>query len=582
MPIKRVVAPQIDFSGLRRELGLPDEFPEAVLAEAGEAARATRMPETDRSAIEFVTIDPASSRDLDQAMHLSRRPGGGYRVHYAIADVASYVRPGGVLEAESWRRGQTVYLPDGRVPLHPPVLSEDAVSLLPGVDRAAVVWTIDLDGDGETVAVRLERARVRSRAKLDYAGVQRQIDAGTAPEMLTLLPEIGGLLARRASDRGAVNLPLPSQDVERDSGGWRLVLRAPLPIEEHNAQISLLTGMAAARIMLDGGIGLLRTMPRPKPEAVEKLRAAAGPLGIPWPDGAQVGAVIAAVDPADPRGAAFLDQAAELLRGAAYTAFGVPTPPEPGRGGATQGAAAQGAAQGAAGQGAAGQGAAAQGAAGQGAAAQGAASQGAAAQGAASQGAAAQGAAGQGAAARGAADHGTAGRGAAAEARRREGDGQRPESGGDVPGLPEDAGHGGVGAPYAHVTAPLRRLADRYATEACLAMYEGRPVPGWVLDALPRLPRAMSSTDRVAGAADRGAIDLAEAVLLQGRIGEVFEAAVLDREDANGKRPAGGTIALDEPAVRARCAGDLPLGERVAVRLTAADPESRTVRFEKA
>lgn len=113
-------------------------------------------------------------------------------------------------------------------------------------------------------------------------------------------------------------------------------------------------------------------------------------------------------------------------------------------------------------------------------------------------------------------------------------------------------------------------------------MYEGRQVPEWVLGALPRLPKTMSSTDRVAGAADRGAIDLAEAVLLQGRVGEVFEAAVLDRDEANGKRPAGGTIALDEPAVRAKCLGDLPLGERVQVRLTAADPVSRTVRFERA
>jgi exoribonuclease R len=503
-----MVAPQIDFSGLRRELGLPDEFPEVVLAEAGEAARATGMPETDRTDIAFVTIDPATSRDLDQAMHLSRRAGGGYRVHYAIADVASYVRPGGPLETESWIRGQTVYLPDGRVPLHPPVLSEDAASLLPGGERAAVVWTIDLDGDGATVAVRVERARVRSRAKLDYAGVQRQIDSGTAPEMLTLLPEIGGLLARRASDRGAVNLPLPSQEVERDSGGWRLVLRAPLPVEEHNAQISLLTGMAAAGIMLAGGIGLLRTMPKPRPEAVEKLRAAAGPLGIPWPDGAQVGAVVAAVDPADPRGAAFLGQAAELLRGAAYTAFGVAAPAEPGRAAALSVA--------------------------------------------------------------GGSEPGESG------ARR------EAEGGPGVSGLPADAGHGGVGAPYAHVTAPLRRLADRYATEVCLSLYEERAVPGWVLDALPRLPKAMSSTDRVAGAADRGAIDLAEAVLLQGRIGEVFEAAVLDRDEANGKRPAGGTIALDEPAVRAKCLGDLPLGERVPVRLTAADPASRTVRFERA
>jgi exoribonuclease R len=512
VPIKRVVAPQIDFSGLRRELGLPDEFPEAVLAEAGAAAGGTPLPERDLTGVEFVTIDPATSRDLDQAMHLGRRAGGGYRVQYAIADVAAYVRPGGPLETESWVRGQTIYLPDGRVPLHPPVLSEDAVSLLPDGDRAAVVWTIDLDSDGETVAVRVERARVRSRAKLDYAGVQRQIDAGNAPEMLTLLPEIGGLLARRASDRGAVNLPLPSQEIERDSDGWRLVLRAPLAIEEHNAQISLLTGMAAARIMLDGGIGLLRTMPSPKPEAVEKLRAAAGPLGIPWPDGAQVGAVVAAVDPADPRGAAFLDQAAELLRGAAYTAFGAPEPAEADRGAES-------------GRGEAGD------------------------------------------------DRGAGpGRGEAGGDRST---GSRREKTVDA------MGHGGVGAPYAHVTAPLRRLADRYATEISLSLYEASAIPEWAARALPRLPKAMSATDRVAGAADRGAIDLAEAVLLQGRVGEVFDAAVLDRDEANGKRPAGGTIALDEPAVRAKCLGDLPLGQRIQVRLTAADPASRAVGFER-
>jgi exoribonuclease R len=472
VPIKVVLAPQIDFSVLRRELRLPDEFPEAVLAEAEETARTTPLPGTDRTDIPFVTIDPATSRDLDQAVHLSRRPGGGYRVRYAIADVASYVRPGGPLDAESWVRGQTIYLPDGRIPLHPPVLSEDAVSLLPGGDRAAVLWTIDLDADGATTAVHVERARVRSRAKLSYEQVQRQVDAGGAEEPVALLPEIGVLLARRAADRGAVNLPLPAQEVERDGDGWRLVLRAPLPVEEHNAQISLLTGMAAAEIMLAAGTGLLRTMPAPKPEAVARLRAAAEPLGVSWPEGATAGAVVASVDPASPRGAAFLDQAAELLRGAGYTAFGADAPP------------------------------------------------------------------------------------------------------------PRDAGHGGVGAAYAHVTAPLRRLADRYATEICLSVYAGSTVPEWASQALPRLPKAMSTTDRLASAADRGAIDLAEAVLLEHRVGETFEVAVLDRDEANGKRPPQGTVALDEPAVRARCAGELPLGHRVEVRLTAADPATRTVRFE--
>lgn len=470
MPITRVWAPRIDFSVIRRELDLPTEFPPDALREAEQAATATPMPATDRTDVPFVTIDPASSRDLDQAMHLSRRDGGGYRLRYAIADVASYVRPGGALEAETWTRGQTIYLPDGRIPLHPPVLSEGAVSLLPDVDRAAVVWTIDLDAEGATVAVSLERARVRSRAKLDYAAVQAAVDAGAAPEPIALLPKLGALLASRAADRGAVNLPMPEQEAEPAGDGWRLVLRAPRPVEEHNAQISLLTGMAAATLMLDGGVGLLRTMPAPRPEAVAKLQAAAESLGMPWPDGASVGAVVASVDPASPRGAAFLDQAGELLRGAAYTAF----------------------------------------------------------------------------------------------------DGVAPA----------DTGHGGVGAPYAHVTAPLRRLADRYATEICLALHDGRPVPDWARAALPLLPKAMGDTDRVASAAARGAVALAEAVLLEDRVGERFDAGVVDVDDGERKQP-GGTVALDEPAVRARCLGVLPLGERIEVTLTTADPKTRTVLFEK-
>ncbi|MEU4216228.1 RNB domain-containing ribonuclease [Actinoplanes sp. NPDC026623] len=494
MPINRVWAPSIDFSVLRRELELPAEFPPDAMREAQEAAGATALPPVDRTDIPFVTVDPATSRDLDQAMALSRTASGGYRVRYAIADVASYVRPGGPLEAETWARGQTIYLPDGKIPLHPPLLSEGAVSLLPDVDRAAVLWTIDVDGDGAIAAIALERARVRSRAKLDYAGLQAAVDAGTAPEPIALLPELGALLARRAADRGAVSLPLPEQEVEPDGDGWRLVLRAPLGVEEHNAQISLLTGMAAAMLMLEGGIGLLRTMPAPKPEAVFRLRAAAGSLGVAWPEDDSVGAVVASVDPASPRGAAFLNQAADLLRGAAYTAF----------------------------------------------------------------------------------------------------DGEPPA----------ETGHGGVGSPYAHVTAPLRRLADRYATEVCLALHDGRPVPQWAREALPRLPRSMAATDRVASAADRGAVSLAEAVLLAHRVGETFEAGVLDIDappkpaaqpaaaapeqaqpgaaQKQNRRPRGGTVAIDDPAVQARCLGELPLGERIRVRLTEADPETRSVLFERA
>src|SRR5262249_40423509 len=147
---------------------------------------------TDRTDIPLVTIDPATSRDLDQAMCLHRL-GGGYRVFYAIADVTSFVSLGGELEAETWRRGETVCLPDGRVPLHPLSISEGAASLLPGQTRPATLWTIDLDEAGATTAVRLERAIVRSRAKLDYVGVQADVDAGRLGQSIALLPEVGRL-----------------------------------------------------------------------------------------------------------------------------------------------------------------------------------------------------------------------------------------------------------------------------------------------------------------------------------------------------------------------------------------------------
>jgi len=187
--IRRVIAPRIDFSALRRELELPERFPPAAQAEADRvAAGPPPLPGTDHTALTLVTIDPPTSMDLDQAMCLARRPGGGYRVHYAIADVAAYVPARGALADETWRRGETVYLPDGNVPLHPRTLSEGAASLLPDQIRAAVVWTIDLDATGDTVAVDVTRAAVRSRAKLNYAGVQADAGRGTLPEPIALLP----------------------------------------------------------------------------------------------------------------------------------------------------------------------------------------------------------------------------------------------------------------------------------------------------------------------------------------------------------------------------------------------------------
>src|SRR5215204_7228664 len=134
------------FEGVRAEFDLPpaektDRFPPDVLAEAASIARIDHDGVEDATATPFVTIDPPGARDLDQAMFLERS-GEGFRVHYAIADLGSAIPPGGAVDDEARLRGQTIYLPDGRVPLHPPLLSEDALSLLADRVRAAAVWTV--------------------------------------------------------------------------------------------------------------------------------------------------------------------------------------------------------------------------------------------------------------------------------------------------------------------------------------------------------------------------------------------------------------------------------------------------------
>jgi exoribonuclease R len=453
-----------DFAAIRAEFETPEEFPPDVLAEAERVAVESHLPELDATDVPLVTLDPPGSRDLDQAVHLAQR-GDGYRVSYAIADVGAFVLLGSALDRQARRRGQTLYSPDRRTPLHPPVLSEGAASLLPGQLRPAVLWTIDLDADGEPVRVDLRRARVRSRAQLDYPAVQAQADAGTLPEPLALLPVVGALLQSRAAERGAIELGTPDQQVEADGdGAWTLVLRGDLPVEGWNAQISLLTGRCAAGLMLDGGVGVLRTLPPARPEDVARLRLLAPALGVDWPADAAPGAVIASLDPSRPGHAAFLEEAVTLLRGAAYTPFDGAPPAQP--------------------------------------------------------------------------------------------------------------GHAGVGAPYSHVTAPLRRLVDRFGTEVCLALAAGSEPAPELRAALPGLPALMAASDRRTHEVERAVVDATEAWLLRDRVGETFTAVVVDAEDGRG------TVVLDDLAIRGRCAGGgLRPGTRVTVRLEEADVHARTVRF---
>ena len=513
---------------LRARYEVPTAFPPEALADAEAAATswaqdgpARLLADGARDArdLELVTIDPPGSMDLDQAVLLERLPAqtdhasaptrdapgpaAAYRVHYAIASLATFVTPGGALDVELRRRGETIYAPDAATPLHPEVLSHGAASLLEDVDRPACLWTIDLDARGEVVSARVERALVRSRARLTYGQVQAAIDGeGTLPssaptDLPGLLAEIGRLRLEREVARGGISMTTPEQVVEvteaagsaEDSesaeapgpSGYRLAYRVPVPAEQYNAQISLLTGMCAARIMVECGVGILRTLPPARPEDYARLRRVAAALGIDWPAAQPYPELVRGLDHAVPAHAAFMDQAMSLFRGSGYFAFGAGGVAVP-------------------------------------------------------------------------AD--------------------------DEASDAEEAVHSAIAARYAHVTAPLRRLVDRYGEEICIAACAGRSAPEWVLQALPDLPGIMEQTGKRARAIGRGALTALEALVLRGHEGEVFDGVITSERDGRGE------LVLAEPAVvteiragRGVSDGGLPVGERVRVRLLTADPATG-IRFQ--
>ena len=479
-PVLRVPASLLveEVRRLQDELEVVPAFPAQVEEAARTAAASPSLPELDRTDLPLVTIDPDGARDLDQALHIERAPGdadgpGGWTVHYAIADVAAFVRAGDPVDLEAHRRGETLYGPGGKVSLHPPAISEEAASLLPDQVRPALLWTIRLGPDGERVDADVRRALVRSREQLTYEEAQRRADArdGDPDGTLALLAEVGPLRMAREVDRGGVSLPIPEQEVVVDGGRWHLEHRARLPVEEWNAQISLLTGFTAAAMMLEGGVGLLRTLPPPDPRDVDRLHRTARALGIGWPTEQSYAEFIRGLDPTRADHAAMVVASTRLLRGSGYTAF----------------------------------------------------------------------------------------------------DGT----------LPEQPLHGALAAAYAHVTAPLRRLPDRYAGEVCLALCAGTEVPGWVREALPGLPATMQRSGRTASAYERGVLDLVEAGVLRDRVGEEMDAVVVDVEE---RRPERGRIVVPGPAVEARVEGDgpLPLGQDLRVRLVEADVAERRVLFRPA
>ena len=453
------------FQSVRDEMEVRQGFPHQVIEELRQTMADPDLPERDETDVEFITIDPPGSMDLDQAMHIERA-GQGWRVRYAIADVPAFIRIGGALDQEVRLRGQTIYCPDRRVPLHPPELSEAAASLLPDQTCPAYVWDIVLTADGQRESAEVYRAMVRSRRRYDYEETQRLVDSGEAEQTLLLLKEVGEARIRREIERGGASLPMPQQEVHREGEHYVLRLRPMLASEDWNAQISLLTGMVAGQLMLDGGVGVLRTMPVPDERAVARFRREARGLGEQWPEGMTYGEFLRTLDRTDPAHLAIINAATSLFRGAAYTAFDGELPPE------------------------------------------------------------------------------------------------------------DERVQAALAAPYAHVTAPLRRLVDRYVLAVCEALCAGREVPSWAREALPDLPQIMRESDQRARSVDRACVSAVEAAVLHDRVGQTFEAIVVDEHDRGDV-----VVQLLAPPVSETASGRAELGSMTTVRVETADVRARQVEL---
>lgn len=451
------------FAAIADQYKLPVDFP-ADVNDAAARVVAERGPDgkpawsanrNDRTDMNFVTLDPASSTDLDQAFSLDV-DGDQIVLSYALADVGAFVETGGVIETEGWQRGVTIYGLAEKVPLYPKVISQNVASLLPNGPRPAILVVVAIAPNGQVKLRSVERAIVSSRAKLAYESVD-----------IAMIPHLEEFAKRMWTDevaRGAVRIDFPQQEVVVDGsapGGVRLDFRARVESEVVNSALSLAVNLALAALMDQAKIGVFRVMDDPEPRVLATLRRVAHALGIQWARSESLRDLQKRMDPNNSVHQRFLLDAQRSGGRAGYAVYSHE---------------------------------------------------------------------------------------------------KRPW-------------HSAVAATYAHATAPMRRLADRYVLDLSRGLANNETIPSDLRAKLARLPDVMERGEGRGASVERAIIDLLEAVSLQHRIGEILEAEVVDANDE--------IVQVADPAIRARVADLLGAaeGDTVRVRIDSADPLTRKVRL---
>ncbi|MGC9420316.1 MAG: ribonuclease R [Rhodovulum sp.] len=274
--------------------GIPDEFPDEVIAEADRAKPAGLGNREDLRDLPLVTIDPPDARDRDDAVLAmpDDDPGnpGGHIIWVAIADVAHYVRPGSALDREARKRGNSTYFPDRVVPMLPDRLSGDLCSLHEGVPRACIAVRMVIDAHGTKIGHRFTRGLMASAGALAYAEVQDARDGRPNDKTAALMEDViaplyaaYGALTKARAARQPLDLDLPERRIELSEDGHVTSVKFRDRLDAHRLieEFMVLANVAAAEELTRLRRPLIfRVHEEPSPEKLDALREVAAASGF--------------------------------------------------------------------------------------------------------------------------------------------------------------------------------------------------------------------------------------------------------------------------------------------------------------
>ncbi len=270
--------------------GIPDHFPDEVIAEAAAAEAAPLDNRKDLRDMPLVTIDPWDARDHDDACYVETHDNGEMTIWVAIADVAHYVTPNSELDREARKRGNSSYFPDRVVPMLPDSLSGDLCSLHEGVDRACLAVAMRIDTEGNKVSHEFHRALMKSVASLNYEQVQAAMDGAPDDQVAPLVTDvIRPLYAAYAALKNAravrqpLELDLPERQIVLDDNGKVTSVNFKDRLDAHKLieEFMVLANVAAAETLIAKQTPLLfRVHEEPSPEKLELLREVANASGL--------------------------------------------------------------------------------------------------------------------------------------------------------------------------------------------------------------------------------------------------------------------------------------------------------------